>query len=130
MEGLIEKIKAAEDFAALNPANEDQIESAENKLGIKFAGDYKEYLQSFGVATFDGRELTGIGTSERLDVVHVTNHARKILADFPKDAYVIEEELVDHVVTMQKSDGSIYAYGPDAVETKIAGSLSEYLFGS
>ena len=52
----------------LGAASKEQIADAENELKLKFSEDYKEYLSTFGAATFYGKELTGICSSERLSV--------------------------------------------------------------
>ena len=73
---MIKKIQEAEDYASLGAASKEQIADAENELKLKFSEDYKEYLSTFGAATFCGKELTGICSSERLSVVAVTQCAR------------------------------------------------------
>lgn len=83
---------------------------------------------AFKLATFCGKELTGICSSERLSVVAVTQRARSYYKNFPKDAYVIEEMLFDHFLVIQKEDGSVFSYGPHDSEEMIADSLSMYLF--
>ena len=128
MSDFIRKIQEADDFAALGSVTDKDIANAENNLNLVFADDYKEYLRAFGVATFYSKELTGIGPSARLNVVNVTMHARDVYKNFPTDAYVVEDLLFDHVLTIQKQDGSIYSYGPKDSEEKIAASLADYLF--
>lgn len=44
----------------LGADSKEQIADAENELKLKFSEDYKEYLSTFGAATFCGKELTGI----------------------------------------------------------------------
>lgn len=125
---MIKKIKEAEDYAALGAASKEQIADAEKELQLTFAADYKEYLRAFGAATFCGKELTGICSSERLSVIAVTKRARSFYKSFPVDAYVIEEMLFDHFLVIQKADGSIFNYGQNESEELIADSLSLYLF--
>ena len=112
----------------LGAASKEQIADAENELKLKFSEDYKEYLSTFGAATFCGKELTGICSSERLSVIAVTQRARSFYKSFPNDAYVIEEMLFDHFHVIQKADGAIFSYGPNDSEELIADSLSMYLF--
>lgn len=128
MSDLITRIQEANDFASLGSASDEQISDAEKSLQLTFAEDFKEYLRAFGVATFCEKELTGISSSDRLNVVAVTTRARNFYKAFPADAYVIEELLFDHIITIQKSDGTIYSYGPNDSEKQIASSLFEYLF--
>ncbi len=128
MNTLEEMIRTADNFASLSPATKSQITEAEKKLQLKFSEDYKEYLLCFGVATFDNREPTGICSSDRLNVVSVTDHARQYYTTFPKDAYVIEEHLLDHIITIQDCSGNVYIYTPDCMKKIIAHSLLEYFF--
>lgn len=125
---MVNRIKEAEDYASLGAASDELIANAEATLQLTFAKDYKEYLSIFGVATFCGREMTGICTSERLSVIAVTQRAREHYENFPHDAYVIEEMLFDHCIVIQRSDGTIYNYGPNDRGEQIANSLSAYLF--
>lgn len=125
---MINKIMEAEDYAALGAASKEQIAEAEKELQLEFAADYKEYLSAFGAATFCGKELTGICSSERLSVIAVTKRARSYYKCFPDDAYVIEEMLFDHFLVIQKADGSVFSYGPNDSEEPLADSLSLYLF--
>ena len=125
---MIKMIQEAEDFVSLGAATKEQIADAEKELQLKFAEDYKEYLNTLGVATFCGKELTGICSSERLSVVAVTQRARSFYKSFPNDAYVIEEMLFDHFLVIQKADGAVFSYGPNDSEELIADSLSMYLF--
>lgn len=125
---FIKKIQEAEDFASLGAASDEQIQEAESKLQVTFADDFKAYLRAYGTATFCGKELTGICASDRLSVVPVTERARDFYPAFPKDAYVIEELLIDHILSIQKPDGTVFGYGPNDAGEQIAASLSEYLF--
>ena len=125
---MIQRIQEAEGFAALGAASKEQIADAEIELLLTFASDYKEYLNAFGAATFCGKELTGICSSERLNVIAVTQRARNYYKGFPNDAYVVEELLIDHFLVIQKADGSVFSYGPNESEELIATSLSLYLF--
>lgn len=125
---MIKMIQEAEDFAALGAASKEQIADAEKELQLTFSADYKEYLSAFGAATFCGKELTGICSSERLNVIAVTQRARNYYKGFPDDAYVVEEMLFDHFLVIQKADGTVFSYGPNESEELIAESLSLYLF--
>lgn len=125
---FITHIKESSDFAALGPATDSQIEDAEKALNVKFSSDYKEYLKAFGAATFENKELTGISQSERLSVISTTQHARTCFANFPTDAYVIEDLLIDHLYIIQDASGSIFSFGPSEKKETIASDLCTYLF--
>ena len=128
MSELINLIKTAEDFTALGSATGAKIEQAETALGLSFASDYRKYVTSFGVATFSGRELTGICNSTRLNVVAATERARNYFPKFPANAYVVEELMFDHIIIIQDSTKQVYSYGPNDKSKRIAKSLQEYLF--
>ena len=128
MNELLNRISEFEGFCSLGSTDPSRIEEAEQLLGLSFAEDYKEYALMFGAATFDGHELTGVCDSERLSVVSSTNRARAFYPHFPPSMYVVEEMLIDHILSVQDSTGTVYSYGPDDEAKEIANSLQEYLF--
>lgn len=128
MSELITLIQNANDFCAIGAAEFREIEIAEKNLGVSFADDYMEYVLAFGAASFCSRELTGICKSERLNVLSATNRARQYYHDFPKNMYVIEELLFDHIVMIQNCEGMVFSYGPSEKVEEVAGSLRAYLF--
>ncbi len=88
-------------------SNKD-IKKAEEALGLKFATDYVEYLSTIGLAMSDGHEFTGLGKSERTNVVQVTKHMKELREDIPADWYVIENENMDGAAMWQDSQGNVY----------------------
>ena len=126
MSELENKIQGYDDFACLKPATCEQIREAESVLGLTFAEDYKDYLKTFGAATFDSRELTGICSSERLNVVSVTLHQREKNPYIPANCYVIEELNVDGVVAWQDETGSVYLASYDKKIKKVSNCLLDY----
>ena len=109
------------------PATPKMIEDAEKTLSVYFAEDYKQYVKEFGVATFEGHNLTGISPGYRLDVTVMTNDLREIYPFVPKDCYVIEDAYIDGIVIWQSQIGAIYQATPDSDPIKIANSLAEYI---
>lgn len=126
MEDIIKTLKDVPDFIGGTGRTEAEIESAEKKLGIEFAPDYKTYLKEIGLACFDGHELTGICEDPRLDVVHVTKDQRE---NNPKSRslYVIEEANIDGIVIWQDFSGKIYMTEGNSSPKLIADSLSAYI---
>ena len=125
---LIKLMQEADNFYSLGGTDAGQIEEAEKQLGLVLADDYKTYIITFGAATFDGHELTGICKSDRLSVISTTKRARSFYRHFPEDKYVIEELQFDNILTVQDSTGNIYSYGPEDEGKQIASSLQQYLF--
>ena len=69
---IVKLIQNKPDLITHSPASLDLIRQAEKDLNVLFAKDYVEYVSSFGIAVFDGHELTGICDKKRLDVVRNT----------------------------------------------------------
>ena len=84
---ILEQKKA---FHSLKGVTSEAIKDAEEKLGLKFANEYVDYLKEYGVASFFGHELTGICSSARLNVVDVTIEERNYNQGIPSQLYVVE----------------------------------------
>ena len=124
---IIQTLKSLPDYIGSMGRTDEEITQCEIKLGLSFAVDYKEYLSKIGLASFNGRELTGISKYARLNVVDVTNDNKKYLSNIPSNLYVIEELGIDGIVIWQSSDGTIYQSSSMGKLQKIATSLEEYL---
>lgn len=108
-------------------ASEKEIAQAESRLGVRFADEYREYLEHCGMAQMHGRELTGIGVVEHLDVIGVTQECREYNQGIPSSWYVVEELGLDEETVWQDKDGRVYLAFPDGTTRKVANSLREYL---
>ncbi|WP_119395065.1 SMI1/KNR4 family protein [Salinibius halmophilus] len=66
------------------PATAEQVEAAEQKLGLCFAPCYKEYLRRFGVISVGANETYGLGVKESsfLNIVNALSEFKK-KAGFP-----------------------------------------------
>lgn len=124
---IIDTIKSLPDYVGSTGRTSEEINECENALGLKFSSDYREYLSKIGLASFDGRELTGISKYDRLNVVSVTKDDREYLPDIPSNLYVIEESGIDGIIIWQSSDGTVYQSSMSGKITKISDSLEEYL---
>jgi hypothetical protein len=124
---LINKISSLRCFSKHNSVSEEQILSAENELGVRFAEDYRECLSEFGQFTVYGHEITGITNDKRLDVVSVTKEQRDYFKKLPDDMYVIDEAHIDGIIILQNTAGEIFVTKPNSTVQKIAESLVVYL---
>ena len=120
---VIEQKKA---FHSLKGVTIETIKEAEEKLGLKFAKEYTDYLQKYGVASFFGHELTGLCTSARLNVVDVTIDERQYNQEVPQQLYVVEETNFDNVVVWQDVAGVVYKTAPGEKAKKVGTSLAEF----
>lgn len=127
MNDIVSKIKEKPGFRMIAGVENEKINKAEKELDVKFASEYRAYLSEFGVASFNGHELTGICNSKRLNVVDVTKEEKEIFPVGTEKLYVIERLNLDGIVIWQSSSGEIYQSIPNHKITKIAASLKEYI---
>lgn len=126
MNAILDVLRNAPDFIGGKGCGNVAISDAEQALGIRFAPDYRAYLQKIGLACFDGHELTGICKAFRLNVVDVTLDERKQCPD-AAGWYVVEQANVDSIVIWQAPSGEIYQTMPGVSARKIYNSLTEYV---
>ena len=126
---IINALKAKESLLAGKGTTQDQIDIAEKELGLAFASDYRAYLFSYGIAAFDGHELTGISKSERLNVVSATLAARKDYANIASDLYVVENTGYEGIIILQNAKGEIFGCGINTKLEKLCDSLADYVNG-
>ena len=126
MYSVLEVLRNAPDFIGGKGCDMAAISDAEQQLGVRFAPDYRLYLQNFGLACFDGHELTGICKTSRLNVVDVTLDERKRCPD-TAGWYVIEQTNVDGIVIWQAPSGEVYQTMPGVSACKICNTLTEYV---
>lgn len=127
MKGIVSKIKGMPGFRMISGVSEEKIDEAEKELGVRFAGEYRDYLSEFGVATFEGHEFTGICNSKRLNVVDVTKEERNLNPDIPEELYVVERSNIDNAIIWQSPSGEIYQSIPNQKTMIISESLQDYI---
>ncbi len=123
---IIKMMQEKPAFHARSAASDEEIQAAENALGLQFAKDYREYVAAFGAASFAGHELTGICKPDRVNVVAVTLEERYNMA-VPADWYVLEQAHIDGIVLWQNIVGAVYQTSPNTKPKKLCESLAEYI---
>lgn len=126
MTDIVKLIQIKPDLYVMQGASDEEINQAALLLNLSFASDYRKYVATFGAASFDGHELTGICKSKRLNVVDVTIKERS-RTDVPEDWYVLEQANFDGIVIWQNSSGDVYQTAPNAKAKKLCGSIAEYI---
>lgn len=109
------------------PVTNEVIKEAEKELNIKFAKEYREYLQEYGIIAYGGHEITGLCDDDRTNVVIATKRLRNGNRNIPSDYYVVEEANIDGIVIWQETSGSVYMTKYDSAPQKIFKSFCEYL---
>ena len=105
----------------------ESTQSAQEILGTCFANDYYEYLKTYGLASCEGHELTGLCASSRLNVIDVTRRERELNPGMCVNWYVIEETNMDGIVFWQDSEGAIFQTAPKTTPARVFRSLAEYI---
>ena len=108
MSRIIDEFSKKSNFYSEKGASIEMITKAEEILGLKFADDYKEYLQQYGSVSCGGHELTGFSEDENLDVVKVTLKNLEKNQNVKIALYVVEETHIDGIVIWQSESGEVY----------------------
>ncbi len=130
MSALLDAFASKTSLLSGKGATPEQVSQAELELGLSFSDEYQEYLIQYGIAAFDGHEMTGLSQSKRLNVVSVTSDARKKYPDLPSNLYVVEDTGVEELIILQSSDGEVFGCAPNYRLEKLSDSLSEYISNS
>lgn len=127
MRNIVDLLQSQDSFYSSNGATKAEILEAERALDLTFAKEYKDYLLAFGLASFQGHELTGLVKAPRLHVVVQTTAERKQNPHVSGDLYVVEIANIDGIVIWQKDTGEIFETIYNGVPTLICGSLCDYI---
>lgn len=124
---IVSIIKKLPAMAHYLPASQEDIKTAEEKLNLIFADDYKEYLSHFWAVQSDIIAISGIIDDEDYNVVELTNKMKLFEPNIPSNFYVIEDVGVDGLVIWQNETGAIYQSIPNREPVKIFDSLADFL---
>ncbi|MGG3449768.1 SMI1/KNR4 family protein [Domibacillus aminovorans] len=106
---FIEKIKES-DAEVFNGASEQEIVTAEQKLGVTFPETYRTILAEFGSLENGSDEIFGLGVEGYLNVVESTLEERK-LAKGDLDKYVVIQNLgIDGLLIVIDENDNVYEY--------------------
>lgn len=98
---LLEYISSLDKLKSTGFITSADIKSAEKELGVKFAGDYAEYVKEFGSIIADGIELTGICKAKSRHVVNATTSEWNLNNNIPHEMYVVEKLGTEGIVILQ-----------------------------
>lgn len=126
MSDIIDRISQIDGLFKLKGVSADEVKKAKNSLGVEFSEDFTQYLHAFGCISFGDHEFTGLGVSERLNVVSVTMFERKSKA-FLKEKYVIETCMDGEIIVAQDHAGTVYEFQADGIICKKHSGLLDYV---
>lgn len=124
---IVEALRQKSDLLKGKGIDVKKISEAEEELGLKFAEEYKEYLEVMSIAAYGGHELTGLTKSERTNVVSVTRKMKERYSNIPVDWYVVEDANIDDIVIWQDENGNVYKTLQGSNAICIASSLAEFV---
>lgn len=124
MSNLFENIKSK--LYHGNGVSVEEVIEAEDKLGIRFNEEYRNYLLEYGVVSFGSHEILGLGGDTYLDVVQETLRERVNNQKFPKNYYVIENLGIDGILILQEEEGNIFEWSNGTLK-RIYDSMGEYM---
>ena len=117
------------------PASQAQIEQAERELGITFSQEYRGYLLSAGVLSYESQETYGLGVAEdsHLNIITALKDFRSIkgfpvsyipLVDIGDGHYYIYDNATQKVLSIALPD-----LGTREVSTNMEDFLNGLIFG-
>lgn len=127
MSDIISTIIKLPGMESHKPASEEVIKSVEEKLNLKFADDYREYLINFGAVRSEIIAISGITNDPEYGVLELTNKIRLFNTQIPTNFYVIEDVGVDGLVIWQDETGTIYQSLPTKAPMQLYNNLTDYL---
>lgn len=126
MANIVDKINKIEKLFHAKGCTDEQVKTAESKLGFSLPIEYVQYVREFGAISFYATEWTGLNVGGRINVVDVTEQEREMNSDFPKDCFVLENQGIDGIIIAADTDGKVFSIHYDKKEL-ICNSISEYL---
>ena len=126
MSKIVDVITGIQGLKSIGGCDESTIRNAQDKLGLVFPEEYREYLLGFGAIRFNGIELCGLNIEGYLNVVEATEQEKSVNNDFPKGMFVIEDLGIDARIIIGDEKGNIYLLQRDKKKL-ICTSFSEYI---
>ena len=126
MDKIIELFTKIEGLKSLGGCSQEEMQEAEEKLGLKFPEEYKNYLLEYGTARFNGVELCGLNSTGYLNVVEATEQEKSVNHAFPNKMFVIEDLGVDAKLIIGDEKGNIYLLQRDK-KRLVCASFLEYV---
>ena len=122
---LIENVYHAK-HSKLKSPDLEEIEKAEEKLGLKFAEDFKLFMKiAYGLEFARGEEFCKLS-----DVVNFTECIREdcFYENFPSNLYVVLDYYCETQCILQDETGVIYFSDMYTPPVKIFDSLADYIY--
>lgn len=126
MSEIVEKIKGIAKLYHATGCTAEQIEEAQNSLGILFPAEFIDYVLEYGAVSFFGTEWTGLNVDGYLNVVEATKQEREGNAAFPGDCFVLENIGMEGLLTIVNEKGQVFSF-QSGKKQNLCNSMFEYL---
>lgn len=126
MANIIEKMKTISDLYAIKGCTLEQIQEAQDALGIIFPDEYVDYVKEFGCIDFGATEWTGLNIKGRLNTVDATIQEMRVNPYFPKGFFVLENLGIDAKRIIVNEIGEVCVLQYETI-THLCDSISDYL---
>ena len=119
-------------FMKATPVSEEEVNSIEASLGVRFDSDYKQFVLKYGGAVVGPFPIYGLRQAGPMDeefwsVYNVTMHYRKEHWPGTQDWYVVSSDHSDNPVGITP-EGKVISYDHDYGEmVDVAESFEDYL---
>lgn len=122
MSDLLFVLSCLPNIRCMAPATPDQIQEAEEKLNLRFADDYRMFLQ-----TCNGICAKGVDIFSLKNVIGRTAFEQEKNDSFPENTYVLRSVGYEGFCIIQDSTGKIFLHKPHLETKPISSSLADYL---
>ena len=126
MSGIVDMIQTIPNLRHSQPCSREQLEAAQEELGLVFPPEYVEYVTTYGDIRFYATEWTGLNVKGYLNTVETTKEERELNEDFPKGFFVIENLGIDGKLAVVNESGEVFVLQYERM-TPLCGSLTSYL---
>ena len=126
MNNIIDLISGISGVKSIGACSIEQLDSAQDELGLHFPDEYREYLLAYGAIRFNGVELCGLNIKGYLNVVEATKEEMRVNSYFPSKMFVIEDLCIDAKKIIGDEKGNIYLLQRDR-KRLICTSFSDYI---
>ncbi|MDO5651808.1 MAG: SMI1/KNR4 family protein [Moraxella sp.] len=133
MQLLSERLKSVN--ALTKPATKEQIEYAQKALNITFSKEYQNFLEEFGVISYESNEIFGLGIDNHsyLNLLQITPDLKNY-ANYPSQAvplydigdghYYLYDNLNQKILKFALPNAGVYEY----IDTQLEQFLLDLLF--
>lgn len=96
------------------PVDTATINAAEKALNITFTPDYKTWLESVGILSYEATEVFGLGVKENawLNILRSTVELRQQHHNFPASAVPLMDAEDGHYYLYDNGNGKIVCWSP------------------